>query len=101
MQAECFEVFLQETKSKVLWNFEEELQRLNALIEEQASQVKELKEKNNALCRHLNYYKKKSIDGPLLNKAASLPLEKAIVKAVSDFLQSQPWFKLMSKKNSS
>ncbi len=68
VQAECFEVLLQETKSKVSQKFEEELQGLNALVEEQALQVKELKEKDNALSQHLNYYKKKSIDGQFLKK---------------------------------
>ncbi len=70
---------------------------MNVLIEQQASQVKELKEKNNALSRHLNYYNKKSFDGQLLKKAASLPLD-LIVKSVNDLLQSQQQFKLMSKK---
>jgi hypothetical protein len=55
------------------------LQGLNTLIEEQASQMKELKEKK-ALSWHLNYYKKKFINGQLLKKAALLPLDKAIIK---------------------
>jgi len=44
-QAERFEKLLEETESKV----SQKLQGLNALIEEQVSQMKELKEKNNAL----------------------------------------------------
>ncbi len=41
--------------------------------------MKELKEKK-ALSWHLNYYKKKFINGQLLKKAALLPLDKAIIK---------------------
>jgi hypothetical protein len=98
-QAERFELLVEETKAEANSKFEDELKRLNLLIEEQNQKLMDLKEKNNALSRHLNYYKKKSKNEVAWKKAASLPLEKAVVNSVKELLESQPRFKMMSNKN--
>jgi hypothetical protein len=57
-----------------------------------------LTEKNNALSRHLNYYKKKSQTDKELKKLESIPLEEAIIQAVNLVLESNQRYKIMSNK---
>jgi len=59
-QAERFESVLQDTKTEVAQRFENEISKLKELIERQKEEYRELKEENNALSRHVNYYKRKA-----------------------------------------
>ncbi len=64
LKADRFEALLEKelckTESEVSLRFEYEMKKLNNLIEAQKVQLGDLKEKNDSLSRHLNYYKKKA-----------------------------------------
>ena len=98
-QAERFESVLQDTKTEVARRFENEISKLKELIERQKEEYRELKEENNALSRHMNYYKRKAKEDKDDRKAQSIPLDEAVIETVNKLLSSRQRYKLLSDKN--